>query len=329
MSNELATRTQAQIVHAQEWMGDKASLAIVRRDLAPGLDDQEFQVYLGVCRATGLNPILRQIYAIKRKDAKAPSGHRVTYQMGIDGLRLQADRSRAYAGSDDPEFSYRENVKFPITATCTVWKVVGGVRCPFTATARWSEYCPSRSEDAFMWNSKPCVMLGKCAEALALRKAFPAETSGFYIPEELQASETLDVEAEAVSIAMPKRKSEQAPPAQSEPSPQADIAAEVAEQDRREKELADAQYQQTDLDWSGNWTKGVIENTSVKTGGSGDKSWKLTGGKCSDGHWYNTFSETVGSRLVEACQRGAAVFVKWEPNKKYADKRDALEVRFP
>ena len=162
MKSALTTRN-AEIVRPQEWMGDEAQIAIIRRDLAAGLDDQEFQVYLGVCKSTALNPIVRQIHAIKRRDKYSPTGHRIAYQVGIDGLRLIADRSGAYAGSDEPQYVVDKAGK-PVAATVTVWKIVAGVRCPFSATARWSEYYPGEGEAGFFWRKFPFGQLGKCAE---------------------------------------------------------------------------------------------------------------------------------------------------------------------
>ena len=69
-------------------------------------------------------------------------------------------------------------------ATVTVWKLVAGVRCSFTATARWSEYCPAPPANS-MWLRMPHLMLGKVAEALALRKAFPRDLHGLYASEEM------------------------------------------------------------------------------------------------------------------------------------------------
>ena len=62
--------------------------------------------------------------------------------------------------------------------------MVAGVVGNFTATARWSEYYPGKSQ-GFMWDKMPHTMLGKCAEALALRKAFPSQLSGLYTGDEM------------------------------------------------------------------------------------------------------------------------------------------------
>ena len=158
-------------------------VGLIKRTIAAGATDDELTLFLGQCRRTGLDPFARQIYCVKRQG-------KMTIQVGIDGFRLIADRSAQYAGNDDPVFDNEQN---PTKATVTVYKIVGGVRCPFTATARWTQYYPGDSQ-GFMWKKMPHLMLGKCAEALALRKAFPAELSGLYISEEMQQAGPVDNE---------------------------------------------------------------------------------------------------------------------------------------
>jgi phage recombination protein Bet len=161
-------------------------IEIIKNSVAKGVSDQELDFFLEVCRSTGLNPLHRQIYAIMRsskgKDGKY-SEH-MTIQTGIDGYRLLAHRSGRHAGTDDAIYD-TETETHPNKATVTVYKMVRGVRCPFTATARWSEYKHSSP----MWSKMPYLMLAKVAEALALRKAFPAETSGLYTDEEMMQAD--------------------------------------------------------------------------------------------------------------------------------------------
>lgn len=159
-------------------------LAMVRRIAAPAATPEEFEWFVYVCNRTGLDPLLRQIHLQKREDKKTGE-YKATIQTGIDGYRLIADRTGQYAGNDDPTFD-SENA--PTRATVTVWKMVAGVRCPFEASARWSQYCPG-GNGAFMWNRMPHLMLGKCAEALALRKAFPQQLAGIYSDEEMEQAD--------------------------------------------------------------------------------------------------------------------------------------------
>uniref|UniRef100_A0A6M3JB18 Putative DNA recombination protein n=1 Tax=viral metagenome TaxID=1070528 RepID=A0A6M3JB18_9ZZZZ len=155
---------------------------LIKQTVAKGCTDLELQLFMYQAQKTGLDPLSKQIHAIKRFDKKQ-NRETMTIQTGIDGYRLIADRTGKYAGNDDPVFGGGET--YPSTATVTVWKMVDGVRCGFSASARWNEYFPGEKQ-GFMWEKLPFLMLGKCAEALALRKAFPAELSGIYTFEEMQ-----------------------------------------------------------------------------------------------------------------------------------------------
>jgi phage recombination protein Bet len=166
-------------------------IEIIKNSVAKGVSDQELAYFLEVCRSTGLNPLHRQIYAIMR------SG-KMTIQTGIDGYRLLAHRSRRHVGTDDAVYD-TETAAHPNKATVTVYKWVAGQRCAYTATARWKEYV---QESSPMWNKMPYLMLAKVAESLALRKAFPAETSGLYTDEEMMQADRVDNSAPA-QIAAP------------------------------------------------------------------------------------------------------------------------------
>lgn len=156
-------------------------IELIRQTVCTGASDAEFKLFLNQAVRTGLDPLARQIYSIPRKGGR-------TIQTGIDGYRLIAERTGLYAGSDDPVYDSEEE-KQPRRATVTVWKLIAGERCAFTATARWDEYKPPAGQDT-MWQKMPYLMLAKCAEALALRKAFPQELSGIYTETEMaQAAE--------------------------------------------------------------------------------------------------------------------------------------------
>ena len=168
------------------------AIALIKQTVAVGASDLELTHFLAQCQRTGLDPVMKQIHFVKRKDTKTGQ-YKGTYQVGIDGYRLIADRTRAYAGSDDPIYRYGDTGGLdipvsdkdkPYSATVTVYKIVQGHRCPFTATARWDEYKPPQGND-FIWTKMPHTMLSKCAESLALRKAFPQELSGLYTHEEM------------------------------------------------------------------------------------------------------------------------------------------------
>jgi len=163
---------------APEW---ESKLDLIKRSVAAGATSDELDLFFYQARRTGLDPLARQIYYVKRKG-------KGTIQVGIDGLRLIADRTGQYAGSDDAEFLGTTDEGQPAKARVTVYKMVQGQRCPFTATARWDEYYPG-PDQGFQWRKMPHAMLAKCAEALALRKAFPADMSGLYVHEEMMQAD--------------------------------------------------------------------------------------------------------------------------------------------
>lgn len=164
---------------------------LIKNTVAASATPDELKLFLYQCSRTGLDPLARQIYFQKRFN-KRRNRSEMTIITGIDGYRLVADRTGQYAGNDDPIF---DDESQPRKATVTVYKVIGTMRCPFTASARWDQYYPGE-EAGFMWRKMPHLMLGKCAEALALRKAFPAELSGIYIKEEMDQADREDVAQE-------------------------------------------------------------------------------------------------------------------------------------
>ncbi len=178
MSNEVVTIPASKHLAAEEWTRERIEL--LKRTICKDASDDELSLFVEVAKRSGLNPFARQIHTVKRWNKK-DNRFDIAFQTGIDGYRLIADRTGTYAGNDDPTF---DDEKKPSRATVTVYKMVQGQRCAFTATARWAEYCPKPPQD-FMWQKMPCVMLSKCAEALALRKAFPAELSGMYTDDEM------------------------------------------------------------------------------------------------------------------------------------------------
>jgi len=149
-------------------------LALVRDTVAKGATDAELQLYLYDCARQRVHPLDRLLHFTKR-------GNKYTPVTSIDLMRTRAADSGEYAGSDDAAFTGKQKAD-DWAATVTVWRIVQGQRCAFTATARWSEYKP---DAAHMWARMPHTMLAKCAEALALRKGFPRQLAGLYAQEEM------------------------------------------------------------------------------------------------------------------------------------------------
>jgi phage recombination protein Bet len=171
-------RLNPQVQEQPEW---ESKIDLIRRTVAAGATNDELDLFFHQARRAGLDPLAKQIYFVKRKG-------KGVIQVGIDGLRLIADRTGLYAGNDDAEFLGTTDGGYPSKARVTVYKMVMGQRCPFTATARWDEYYPG-DDQGFQWRKMPHAMLAKCAEALALRKAFPADMSGLYVHEEMEQAD--------------------------------------------------------------------------------------------------------------------------------------------
>jgi phage recombination protein Bet len=159
-------------------------LELVKRTVASGATDAELKLYLYDCQRQGVHPLDRLLHFTKRGGKYVP----VT---SIDLMRIRAAETGDYAGSDDAVFHPKptgvtpETTQPPSAAQVTVWRLVQGTRCSFTATARWSEYYPGDGPVGTMWRKMPHTMLAKCAEALALRKGFPRQLAGLYAREEL------------------------------------------------------------------------------------------------------------------------------------------------
>ncbi|WP_205289222.1 phage recombination protein Bet [Microbacterium arborescens] len=139
------------------------------------------EAFLAHCRRTGLDPIARQIYAIER-------GGKWGIQMSIDGARLVAERSGEYEGQTAAQWTadgitwvdvWLDDSKPPAAARVGVYR--RSFREPLFAVATFKAY----SAGGPMWSKMPALMLAKCAEALALRKAFPQDLSGLYTSEEM------------------------------------------------------------------------------------------------------------------------------------------------
>ena len=168
---------------------DRAQLDLLKRTICENATDDEYQMFVGICKRTGLDPFSKQIYFRKYKSKDGRS--RVTVITGIDGYRLMAQRTGEYEGQTEPEWCGPDgewkkvwlDAKPPAAARVGVWR--SKFREPTYAIAKWSEYYPSNPIERFMWDKMPANQIAKCAEALSLRKAFPHELSGLYTAEEM------------------------------------------------------------------------------------------------------------------------------------------------
>jgi phage recombination protein Bet len=162
-----------------------AQTKLIKDTVCKGANDEEFKLFLHICVKTGLDPLMKQIYSI-------PLGGKRTIIVAIDGLRLIAERTNKYAPGREATFTYDKDGKL-LSATAYIKKMTpDGTWHEISCTANFSEYNPGRNP---IWTKMPHVMLAKCAEGAALRKAFPSNMSGLYIREEMdQAVKSGNVE---------------------------------------------------------------------------------------------------------------------------------------
>ena len=169
---------------------------------------QAIVLALTYCKARRLDPFKRTIHIVPIWD-KSRKCEVETIWPGIAELRTTAFRTGQYAGRDKTEFgpeceetwnstdyqnnNYEVTVRFPEWAQITVYRIVGLSRVAFVgpqvywreAYGRKKDQCPND-----MWAKRPYGQLEKCAEASALRGAFPEELGSEYAAEEVEGSFT-------------------------------------------------------------------------------------------------------------------------------------------
>lgn len=220
-TNALAQRPQTALE-----LNDQA-VDIIRQSIAPDLTPPELAYFVEVAKRQGLDPLKREIYAQKRFQDGKP---RITFVTGIDAFRRKAQETGDYGGKVATEWCGKDgrwrdiwlDDEAPAAARVSVKR--RSHEQPTTAVALYREYVQTRRDGTpnSMWQKMPANQLAKCAEALALRQAFPDQLGGIYTGDEMGQA---DNPAPAPSAA--PRFSRQAP----RPIPQGNTVALPGHQD--------------------------------------------------------------------------------------------------
>jgi phage recombination protein Bet len=182
---------------------NSAAWNTLRNSLYPSASDASIRMVVDYCVARKLDPLKKpcHIVPLRVKDAQGQWGWRDVVMPGIYELRTTAMRTGLYVGQDEPLYGpvvpfmgvmAPEWVKIVVHRYSELAKEAR----PFTGMARYSE-CVGLTKDGAVndrWSKAPYQMLEKCAEAAALRKAFPDEIGGEYAAEEMEGQQPAERE---------------------------------------------------------------------------------------------------------------------------------------
>lgn len=147
----------------------REQIETIKQTVAKGASDSQLALFIQVCKSRGLDPFVKQVYF-------TPQGIIVS----IDGFRSIAERTGAYAPGPT-RYEYDANGTL-VAAYVAVKKLVAGTWHEVEESAFYEEYRGGSP----IWKKMPRVMLAKCAEARALRRAFSSDLSGLYTQDEME-----------------------------------------------------------------------------------------------------------------------------------------------
>ena len=184
---------------------DTNTYNVLKETLYPGAKDESIAMVLSYCKARKLDPIKKPVHLVPMsvKSGKKDGNGKDIYEFrdvvmpGIGLYRIEADRSGAYAGMSEPEFGEdvteqlgSVKMTYPKWCKITVNKYVSDRIVGFTSKEFWKENYATKARGDLspnaMWEKRAYGQLAKCAEAQALRKAFPDVVGQDYTMEEMQ-----------------------------------------------------------------------------------------------------------------------------------------------
>jgi len=193
-STNQIVKMERQVVKIEMQELSQEKIDLIRRMCAKDATDEEFMLFLEICRAYNLNPLLREIWFVKFK------GREPSIFTSRDGYLKIAHMSGKLDGIESRVIE-DSNGK-PYKAVCTVWRK--DMSHPFTSEVKFSEYFNPNSE---AWRKYPSAMLIKVAEVFALRRAFAI--SGLVTREEYASMVGVHAEpvkdSQTMSVSVPEQ----------------------------------------------------------------------------------------------------------------------------
>lgn len=179
MSNALTTTQQT----AVSTMTEQELIGVLQTSLYPGAAIGSVKMVLGYCKAAGLDPMQKPVHIVPMWD-KNSKAMRDVIMPGVGLYRTNAARTGQYAGVTEPDFGPDitesiggTQITFPAWCRVTVKRLLGNQVVEFAAKEFWKENYATAGKDSAapnaMWKKRPYGQIAKCAEAQALRKAFP------------------------------------------------------------------------------------------------------------------------------------------------------------
>lgn len=178
---------------------DTAVWTTLQNSIFPGAKDESILLAVDYCKARKLDILKKPCHIVPMQvtlsGQKDNNGYdkkiwRDVIMPGIYEQRITAFRTGQMAGQDEPVFGNTvafKGIDAPEWCRVTVYRFINGERCAFSHTEYFSEACATTKEGKLnsMWSKRPRGQLAKCAEAGALRKAFPDELGGVITADEV------------------------------------------------------------------------------------------------------------------------------------------------
>lgn len=169
-------------------------VALIHRTFMAEASKDDLALFIATCERTGLDPFARQIMASSRNVNKNGQWVTVwTWLVTIDGLRKIAVDSGDYEGQEGPWWCGKDGQWHEVwtkSEPCYAAKVLvhrKGFRTGLSGIAKYESYVQKKKDGSpnNVWQNLGDHMTAKCAEALALRRAYPNEMAGLYTSDEM------------------------------------------------------------------------------------------------------------------------------------------------